>query len=179
MRAVVYSKTQKPEPVRGLLKLLILKELEKGDATGYDLIKKVGRRISKEPSPGSVYPLLKELAESGFLTVNVKGNRKFYSLLEKGRTVLREASHREKEAILRKIDVLKRSGILKEDEAREMVEFVRMKKEAWLKMFEMDNWSRFLNLLIKASEKHESEVNRILADAIKKLEKIEGGSNDE
>ena len=165
--------------VRGILKLLILKELEKSSATGYELIKRIGSRISKKPSPGSVYPLLRELADSGFLTVKSEGNRKIYSLSEKGRTVLDETSRREKEAVLRKIEVLKSSGILTEDEADEMIEFVRIKKEEWLSLFEIKEWSKFLNLLLKAFRKSRSEVEQVIAQAIEKLEEIERGEKGE
>ena len=89
-----------PDRIRGILKLLILKELEKSDATGYELIQKISIK-AKKPSPGSVYPLLKELANAGFLNVRVEGNKKIYSLSEKGKAVLEEASKREKEAIIR------------------------------------------------------------------------------
>lgn len=49
--------------VSGILKLLILKELEKSDTTGYELIQKISIKTSK--NPGSVYLLLKEL-NNGF-----------------------------------------------------------------------------------------------------------------
>jgi len=90
--------------LRGLLKILILKELEKCEATGYELIKRLSR--FKRPSPGSVYPLLKELSELGFLNVRKEGRKKVYSLSEKGRRVLKEAMEKEKEAIAKKIEVL-------------------------------------------------------------------------
>ncbi len=158
--------------VKGILKLLILKELEKSDATGYELIQKISVKTSKKPSPGSVYPLLKELANSGFLTVRVEGNKKIYSLSEKGKKVLEEALKQEKEAILRKIEVLKSSGILSEDEADKMFQFISMKKELWMKLFELRNWTRFLHLLANALEKSKSEVEEILDEAIKKLEMV-------
>ena len=158
--------------VRGILKLLILKELEKSDATGYELIQKISMKV-KKPSPGSVYPLLKELTNAGFLNVRVEGNKKTYSLSEKGKAVLEEASKREKEAILRKIEVLKASGIISEDEANKMFQFISMKRELWMKLFELRNWLQFINLLTKAIEKSKSEVEEIIDETIKKLEKID------
>ncbi len=168
-----------PEPLRGLLKLLILKEIEKRESTGYELIKRIGSKISKEPSPGSVYPLLRELAGAGFLDFRIEGNKKLYSISDRGKAVLEEATKREKEAILRKIEVLKASGILKEDEAVEMFEFVKMKREAWLRLFEIENWSKFISLVLGALEISRSDVEAVIADAIKKLEEIEGGNKGE
>jgi DNA-binding PadR family transcriptional regulator len=167
------AKETERKQVRGILKLLILKELEKSDATGYDLIQRISTRTCKKPSTGSVYPLLKELANSGFLNVRVEGNKKIYSLSQKGKAVLEETSKREKEAILRKIEVLKSSGIMSEDEASNIVQFISMKRELWSKLFELRNWVQFLNTIAKAVEKSKSEVEEILDEAIKKLEGIE------
>ncbi len=158
--------------VKGILKILILKELEKNEATGYELIQKISTKM-KKPSPGSVYPLLKELASAGFLNVRAEGNRKIYSLSEKGKAVLEEASKREKEAILRKIEVLKSSGIISEDEASKMFQFISMKRELWMKLYELRNWIQFLNLLAEAIEKSKSEVEEIIDEAIRKLEEID------
>jgi len=161
----------KKDGVRGILKLLILKELEISDATGYELIQKISVK-AKKPSPGSVYPLLKELANAGFLNVRVKGNKKIYSLSEKGKAVLEEASKREKEAIMRKIEVLKASGIISEDEANKMFQFISMKRELWMKLHELRNWAQFINLLVKAIEKSKSEVEEIIDETIRKLEEL-------
>lgn len=160
--------------VRGILKLLILKELEKSDATGYELIQRISTKTSKKPSTGSVYPLLRELTDLGFLDVRVEGNKKIYSLSQKGKVVLEETSKLEKEAIMRKIEVLKTSGIISEEEATKMFQFISVKREHWLKLFELRNWVQFLNVITNAFEKSKSksEIERILDDAIKKLEEL-------
>ncbi|RLI77397.1 hypothetical protein DRP05_10235 [Archaeoglobales archaeon] len=159
--------------VKGILKLLILKELEKGNATGYDLIKKISIKTSKKPSPGSVYPLLKELTNSGFLSVRDEGKKKIYSISEKGKKILKEISTQEKEAILRKIAVLKESGIISEDEVDEIFQVVSMKRELWIKLFELRNWIQFLNMLAKTIEKSKSEVEEVIDETIRRLEEIE------
>jgi len=165
------TEAEKDKQVRGILKLLILKELEKSNATGYELIQRISTKV-KRPSPGSVYPLLKELTNAGFLNVRVEGNKKIYSLSERGKAVLEEASKREKEAIIKKIEVLKDSGIISEDEANKMFQFISMKRELWMKLHELRNWALFINLLTKAIEKSKSEVEEIIDEAIKKLEKL-------
>jgi len=101
--------------------------------------------------------------------VRVEGNKKIYSLSRKGKKVLEEASKREKEAILRKIEVLKVSGIIGEDEAIEMIQFISMKRGLWIKLFELRNWMQFLNLLAKTLKKSKSELEKIIDEAIKKL----------
>ncbi|RLI74145.1 hypothetical protein DRO97_06285 [Archaeoglobales archaeon] len=167
-------KAEKPKKgqIKGILKLLILKELEKSDATGYDLIKKISIKTSKKPSPGSVYPLLKELTNSGFLSVRDEGKKKIYSISEKGKKILKEISTQEKEAILRKIDVLKESGIIGEDEVNEVFQLINFKRELWIKLFELRNWTQFLRTISRASENSKDEVERILDEMIEKLEKI-------
>ncbi len=157
---------------RGILKLLILKELERREDTGYGLIQRISVKTSKKPSPGSIYPLLKELTNAGFLNVRIEGRKKMYSLSEKGKKVLEEASKREKEAILKKIDVLKSSGIISEDEAEKMLDFISMKREMLFKLFELKNWVLFLNLLTDVVEKSKTDAEKVVDDAIKKLEKI-------
>ena len=167
------TEKSKKNQVKGILKLLILKELEKDDATGYDLIKKISIKTSKKPSPGSVYPLLKELTNSGFLNVRAEGKKKVYSISEKGRKVLNEISMQEKEAILRKIDVLKDSGIISEGEVEDVLQLINFKKEILIKLFELKNWMRFLRTISKAFENSKDEVEKILDETIEKLEKIE------
>ncbi len=162
----------KESQIRGILKLLIMKELEKSSASGYDLIKRISN-IVKKPSPGSIYPLLKELTNSGFLNVKIDGNRKLYSLSEKGKLVLEEASKREKEAILKKIEVLESSGIITTDEAEKMLHFINFKRELMMKLAELRNWREFIIALSKAIEKSKDEVESIIEDAIKKLREIE------
>jgi len=158
---------------QGILKLLILKELEKSDATGYELIQKIGTKM-KKPSPGSVYPLLKELTDKGFLDVRAEGNKKMYSLSEKGKAVLEETSKREKEAILKKIEVLKASGIIGEREADSLLDFIAMKRELWLRLFRLRNWWEFVTLLSRLAEKSKSEVEEVIDGAIEKLQRLEG-----
>lgn len=116
--------------------------------------------------------MLKELTNSGFLNVRAEGKKKIYSISEKGKKILKEISIQEKEAILRKIDVLKESGIISEDEVGRILQIISMKKELWLKLFELRNWTQFLRAISKASENSKNEVERVLDEIIEKLEKI-------
>jgi len=161
------------KPVRGILKLLILKEHEKADATGYELIQKISAKTSKKPSPGSVYPLLRELTEAGLLNVRVEGKKKIYSLSDRGREVLKETSEKEKEAIRRKIEVLQTSGIIREDEAQELFQILSSKRSFWFRLFELRNWTTFLSLLEKLVERSREEVEEVIDDAIAKLRELE------
>lgn len=44
-----------------------------------------------------------------------------------------------------------------------------MKRELWIKLFELRNWMQFLNLLAKTLKKSKSELEKIIDEAIKKL----------
>jgi formylmethanofuran dehydrogenase subunit E len=43
----------------GILKMIMLHIMKDGEASGYDIIKKVEAISGKKPSTGSIYPLLK------------------------------------------------------------------------------------------------------------------------
>ncbi len=162
------------EHLRGILKILILKELEKENLSGKELIDRIGIKTAKKPSPGSVYPLLHELLDSGFLEVRVSGKRKIYSLSEHGRRVLEEYSEREKQAILSKIQVLKDWGVISSDEHDNLLEFVQMKRDSFLRLFGLRNWIKFVALLSKTAENSKEAAEKILENAICLIEEMEG-----
>ncbi len=71
---------------RGMLENCILKSLEKEDSYGYKIIKDVSQYITISES--TLYPILKRLESSGYLSVySVEHNsrlRKYYKLTEIG-----------------------------------------------------------------------------------------------
>jgi len=71
---------------RSILRVAILKLLrEKGELTGYDIIKEIELRTGYwRPSPGTIYPILKDLEARAIVTKRVEGRRKIYSLTPKG-----------------------------------------------------------------------------------------------
>jgi DNA-binding PadR family transcriptional regulator len=165
--------------LKGMLKLLILKELESGEATGYELIDRIGRITSKKPSPGSVYPLLGELHDKGFLEVSIQGNRKIYSLSRKGERALEELKERERRLILDKMRFLMETGILSGESIDEAVNFVMKRREKRWELFRIKNWFRLQEALLKAYRKSPEETEKIIEDAIRMFEAIEGGKRDE
>jgi DNA-binding PadR family transcriptional regulator len=80
---------------RGLLKYYILKLLSDHEATGYAVIKSVADKTggSWRPGAGSVYPLLNQLCEKGYIAVERVGPRgqKIYRITPKGLQKLEEA----------------------------------------------------------------------------------------
>jgi DNA-binding PadR family transcriptional regulator len=97
MRVIITKETQQkdcepmemPQSVpRGLLRHIIPRLLKKRDMTGTEIMQALHDRTEGEwnPSPGTIYPLLASLEESGFIkTVKTEGRSKTYSLTEEGR----------------------------------------------------------------------------------------------
>ncbi len=69
------------------IKLMVLRELAEGERSGYDLMKEIGS-VAKKPSPGYIYPLLRELEEKGFIRAREEGRKRCYRLQARGRRLL-------------------------------------------------------------------------------------------
>ena len=74
--------------MRGLLGFLILFLLSKKSMHGQDLANEIAKRKGEKPSPGTIYPALKSLKESGFLDEQKKGKMIIYNLTGKGKKAL-------------------------------------------------------------------------------------------
>ncbi len=96
------------------LRLLVLHYLSKEPMHGYSIMKSINELYGvKAPSPGSLYPLLKELREEGLVEIHEegkgigRGGPKVYRLTEKGREYLDK--HREElKDVLRKASSVRR-----------------------------------------------------------------------
>ena len=71
----------------GLLKLLLMRALERKEMHGYGLIKRVEYATDGQwkPSPGSLYPALRSLEKEKLITSYQEGNRVVYKLTKEGR----------------------------------------------------------------------------------------------
>jgi len=77
---------------KGLLRLLILDITSKSPASGAEIIKYI-QQISDSmwsPSPGSIYPILKNLQKNEYLTeiYSTDSNQKKYGATTKGKSIL-------------------------------------------------------------------------------------------
>ena len=77
---------------QGDLKLLALALIAEKPRHGYELIKLLEEQTSGSysPSPGVVYPTLTFLEEAGYVTAEVEGAKKLYTITKKGRDYLEE-----------------------------------------------------------------------------------------
>jgi len=71
--------------MKGFLSLFILWTLSKKSMTGAELAGEIEKRKGTKPSPGTIYPALKELKSKGLITAN---KQKHYSLTKKGKEEL-------------------------------------------------------------------------------------------
>lgn len=74
--------------MKGYLSYLILWTVSKGSMSGAEIARELERRRGKKPSPGTIYPALKELKANGLISLDK--NRK-YSLTKKGEKELKSA----------------------------------------------------------------------------------------
>ena len=77
------------------IKYMILKMAREGEINGAQIIETIsdvteGRR---RPSPGNIYPALKDLYEEGYLSMKEEKGIKYYSITDKGSELIKEISN--------------------------------------------------------------------------------------
>lgn len=72
--------------MKGFLSYLLLWIISKRNMTGAEISEELKKRRGTKPSPGTVYPALRELKDKGFI---VADKNKIYSLTSKGEKELR------------------------------------------------------------------------------------------
>jgi DNA-binding PadR family transcriptional regulator len=71
--------------MKGFLSFLILWLISKKNMTGTEIALELEKRKGQRPSPGTIYPVLKDLKDKGLLSVD---KNKRYSLTKHGREEL-------------------------------------------------------------------------------------------
>lgn len=74
--------------MKGFLTYLILWILSKNNMKGAEIGRELEKRRGTKPSPGTIYPALKELKNVGLIAVD---DQKIYSLTDKGQDELKSA----------------------------------------------------------------------------------------
>ena len=81
--------------MRGMLGFLILFLLSKKPMHGQEIAEQIARRKGEKPSPGTIYPALKNLRQLGFIASDEKeGKTIVYSLTDRGKNALRTSKRR-------------------------------------------------------------------------------------
>jgi len=76
--------------MKGFLSFLILWLVNKKKMIGAEITLELEKRKGNKPSPGTIYPVLKDLKDKGFLSID--GNKR-YSLTQKGKKELEHSLH--------------------------------------------------------------------------------------
>ena len=89
-RSGFFVKAERMSPVQ----FLILLQLRKQPTYGYEILKALREQFEDiwEPKTGTIYPALRRLEARGFVQTELKEDKEFYSLTEKGREILKDAS---------------------------------------------------------------------------------------
>jgi DNA-binding PadR family transcriptional regulator len=74
--------------MRGMLSFLILWILAQKPIYGQQIAKEIEKRKGSKPTPGTIYPALKELKKKGMITYEKKGRLTVYTITPKGRKAL-------------------------------------------------------------------------------------------
>jgi len=76
----------------GALRLVVLGLIGEEPRHGYDIIRGLKARFqgSYSPSPGSIYPILQQLADAGLVSSSSHGPRRRFAITEAGKTYLSE-----------------------------------------------------------------------------------------
>jgi PadR family transcriptional regulator, regulatory protein PadR len=81
--------------MRGMLGFLILFLLSKKPMHGQEIAEEIARRKGEKPSPGTIYPALKNLREMGFIVGDEKeGKTITYAITDRGKNALRISKRR-------------------------------------------------------------------------------------
>ena len=82
--------------MRGVLGFLILFLLSKKPMHGQEIAEEIARRKGEKPSPGTIYPALKNLRQMGFISSDdeKEGKTIVYSLTDGGKNALRISKRR-------------------------------------------------------------------------------------
>jgi PadR family transcriptional regulator PadR len=84
-----FAKAEGISPVQ----FLILLQLRKQPMYGYEILKVLREQFGDmwEPKTGTIYPALRRLETRGFAKTELKEDKDFYSLTEKGEEIVKEA----------------------------------------------------------------------------------------
>ncbi|MBX4212011.1 PadR family transcriptional regulator [Candidatus Pacearchaeota archaeon] len=80
--------------MRGMLSFLILFLVSKKPMHGQEIADELERRKGDRPSPGTIYPALKSLKESGLIQEKKEGKTIIYTITQEGKESLKIAKQK-------------------------------------------------------------------------------------
>ncbi len=98
--------------LRGFLKIVVLKALAESPKSGYALMKYVEEKVGSKPSPGSMYPLLDNLAKEHLIEGKGVGRTNEYKLTIEGRHRLENVEGKRNECLQSMLEGMKMMSAL-------------------------------------------------------------------
>lgn len=170
---------------RGFLKYYVLKLLKESSFTGYGLMKKIEEETGFwEPSPGSLYPLLDSLQDSGLIKGTEEGDGTQWSITEKGARAINEAQAEKTELFQSmKRSMIVFSNVFGESGIRELAESM----SEWRDQSEgrsiirskLMNLQRIVCDLPELDREEEERITKVIDKAIDKISEITGGLDED
>jgi DNA-binding PadR family transcriptional regulator len=166
--------------IKGYLRMIILKELMRGDKSGYELMKAVAQCYNTKPSSGSIYPLLTTLLESKFVTSYEEGRKKKYCITPKGKAEIKKILEEKEKMMLKHIELVQICNSITRGKdcasPSKVVHALRSKEDVvvrnlplWIELKET-----MMRLIVSSySKEKERKARDVLWTTIEKLKKIE------
>lgn len=165
--------------VVGYLKVIVLKELNSHPHTGYELMNKVTECTGCRPSAGSIYPLLNELLESDYVSVQEEGRKKIYSITSQGRKAIGRFLKEKEQLITKHQELMQIVGTIAGKSEKKEIDDIsaKVKANGEICLRNIDVWIELKQNAIKlaADSKNglkQKKMRHILKDAAKKLRSL-------
>ncbi|HJW19751.1 MAG TPA: PadR family transcriptional regulator [Candidatus Nitrosotalea sp.] len=157
-----------------MIKMMVLKELNTQEQSGYDLIKKINMSGNK-PSPGYIYPLLRDLETRGFVSCMEEKRRKVYSITKEGRKFLNNLTRMHEHTM--NLMIKNFEPISTRDEMKEIYKFqATMKQNNNLMVSDKYVMAKFKNAVFsiyaKDYEKKRSKLLSVIKKATQQVERL-------
>jgi DNA-binding PadR family transcriptional regulator len=157
-----------------IIKMMVLKELNDKEQSGYDLMKKISI-LGNKPSSGYMYPLLRDLEKRGFVSCIEEKRRKVYSTTKEGRKFLSNLTkvhEKTMDSMIENFEPISTKG-----EMKEFYKFrANMKQNKDKLMGDSDVMDRFRGAIFsiykKDYEKKRTKLRSIVEKATKQLERL-------
>lgn len=170
---------------RGFLKSFVLLILKEKASHGYEIMEKINEKTGFwRPSPGTIYPLLRNLEREGLIEeINPNSNRRIYRLTQKGEAIAAKIEQTEKKIKEDIISLLAQVLNLEKEEIEEIIRKIKENKKLKSKKLAiLFPALRDLNRLsLRFSNQAEQKIlkaSEVLREASEKLREILRGRED-
>jgi DNA-binding PadR family transcriptional regulator len=162
---------------KGFLKLIVSQQLLQEPSSGYTIVKTIQQKTGWKPSFGSIYPLLSQFEELGYVTIHASGKSKVYTLTPSGKAALRDQMERRERAHAQILEHLKLLATLGDEDCGTVANMLEHTGDGHVPLSEVPEAvllrKEMLRLLQEGKVKsHAKEVRAILSRTVKELKAV-------